>query len=83
MRLASIFVTCVYFGGGIISLIFGICIFMCARINADHMAHEKGLRLAHKLKYVEQKYLKTTDLKLRAGLCGAWIEIGNLKSLCN
>lgn len=69
-------------GGSCICIVFAFIFNICALLEANRLSSEKVTRLVRKLDQVENKYLKGTDIGLRCGKEGSWIEIGNTKHLC-
>lgn len=67
--------------GGIIAIIFGIVLLCCCREGANRLSWRKRMLLFTTLESIEEKDLKDTELGIRAGKEGAWIELGNKNSL--
>lgn len=59
-----------------IAICFGFVLTFCSRSHSNRLSFEKGLELARRLDKVEAKFLKGTDMGVRAGPEGAWIEVG-------
>lgn len=72
-----------YVLASLISILFGCVILICSKKHADMLAHTKGVKLSQKLRSVELKYLKGSEMGLRAGRSGAWIEFGHPRFLCS
>jgi len=64
-----------------IAIVFGLILTVCSRSHSNRLSFEKGLELAKRLEKVESKFLKGTDMGVRAGPEGAWIEVGFEKHL--
>lgn len=67
--------------GGVIAIIFGVILLLCCREGANRLSWRKRMLLYSVLNKVEEKDLKDTELGIRAGKEGAWIELGNKATL--
>ena len=70
-----------YATASLIALVFGLVLIVCSRSHSNRLSFEKGLELAKRLDKIEAKFLKGTDMGVRAGPEGAWIEVGFEKHL--
>lgn len=67
--------------GCIIAIFFGLVLLLCCREGANRLSWRKRMLLYGVLDSIEEKELKDTELGIRAGSEGAWIELGNKASL--
>jgi hypothetical protein len=67
--------------GCVIAIIFGLVLLLCCREGANRLSWRKRMLLYGVLDSIEEKELKDTELGIRAGSEGAWIELGNKASL--
>ena len=67
---------------GLEVILFAVIMVMAAKIFADRLAYNKGKKLDKKLRDCQARFLVDTKYGLRAGLNGAWIEVGNIDTLC-
>lgn len=62
---------------GVLGIIFGIILLLCCREYANQLSARKRDLLYKALSDIEEKDLKDTELGIRSGKEGAWIELGN------
>lgn len=62
---------------GVLGIIFGVVLLLCCREGANRLSWRKRMLLYSVLDNIEDKELKDTELGIRAGKEGAWIELGN------
>lgn len=66
-----------------VAIVFGFILLMCSREGANRLAWRKRLLMIGVLDKVEREKLAGTEMGIRSGKDGAWIEYGNKAALNN